>query len=211
MSDPVLRDEYGYHHGEREMQQRFDSARLADRLAEVTKHAFISDSDRRFIESRDHFFLATADEGGNLDCSYKGGDPGFVRVIDDETLAFPNYDGNGTFMSTGNILTHPKVGMLFIDWEHQWRIRLNGTASIDFNDPLMKEFPEAQFIVRVRAEEVFPNCPRYIHKMQLVERSAFVPRADCQTPEPEWKDHFEDVLPAEQQSRRAARRKAGAG
>lgn len=208
MDDLEFRDEHGYHQGERAVQQRFDSERLANRLAEVTKRPYISDRDRLFIESRDHFFLATGDADGNLDCSYKGGDPGFVRVIDDETLAFPSYDGNGTFMSAGNILTHPKVGMLFIDWEHGWRMRLNGTASIDFDDPLASEFPGAQFVVRVRADEVFPNCPRYIHKMQLVERSKFVPQEACVAPEPEWKDHFEDVLPEEQQRRPAQARQS---
>ena len=112
-------------------------------------------------------------------------------------------------MSAGNILTNPKVGMLFIDWENQWRMRLNGTASIDFADPLRAEWPEAMFVVRVRAEEVFPNCPRYIHKMQLVERSGFVPKAECLTPEPDWKDHFEEALPSDQQARRAALREQG--
>ncbi|MCK9518856.1 MAG: pyridoxamine 5'-phosphate oxidase family protein [Dehalococcoidia bacterium] len=204
------RDHRGYHHGERELQRRFDSERLADRLAEVAKHASISPSDRAFIEARDHFFLATADEGGDLDCSYKGGAPGFVRVLDDQTIAFPSYDGNGMYMSAGNILTHNKVGLLFIDWQKGWRMRLNGVASIHLDDPLLAEYPEAQFIVRVRAEEVFPNCPRYIHKMQLVEHSRFVPKAGCETPDHEWKDHFEDVLPEEQQKRRAARRESSA-
>jgi len=199
-------DEHGFHRGEREVQQRFDSVRLADKLSEVAIHDVITDNDRSFIEARDMFFLASGDADGNLDCSYKGGDPGFVRVLDEHTVAFPNYDGNGMFMSAGNILEHNSVGMLFIDWESQWRMRLNGEASIDFDDPLLPEFPGAQFIVRVAAREVFPNCPRYIHKMQLVERSVFVPRAACDTPDPDWKDHFEDALPGEQQRRRAEKR-----
>ncbi|MGH2634381.1 MAG: pyridoxamine 5'-phosphate oxidase family protein [Tepidiformaceae bacterium] len=194
-----------FHPGEREIQRRFDSARLADKVAGVTMHDAFSPNDKAFIERMDMFFLATSDAEGNLDCSYKGGDPGFVRVIDETTLAFPIYDGNGMFMSSGNILEHPKVGMLFIDWEHQWRMRVNGIANIDFADPLMAEFPGAQFIVRVRPQAVFPNCPRYIHKMQLVERSVFVPKAACDAPEPDWKDHFADVLPEEQQRRRAER------
>jgi len=147
----------------------------------------------------------TSDADGNLDCSYKGGEPGFIRAIDPQTLAFPIYDGNGMFMSTGNITEHAKVGMLFIDWEHQWRMRVNGVASIDFEDELMAEFPGAQFVVRVQPHAIFPNCPRYIHKMQLVERSVFVPKAACETPEPDWKDHFADVLPEEQQRRRTER------
>jgi uncharacterized protein len=194
-----------FHAGERAVQERFDSVRLADKVAGVTMHDAFSDNDKAFIERMDMFFLATGDAEGNLDCSYKGGEPGFVRVIDETTLAFPIYDGNGMFMSSGNILEHPKVGLLLIDWEGQWRMRVNGVASIDFEDELMAEYPGAQFVVRVQPQSIFPNCPRYIHKMQLVERSLFVPKAACETPEPDWKEHFADVLPEEQQRKRAER------
>lgn len=144
------------------------------------------------------FFLATADESGRSQCSYKGGDPGFVRVLDEYTIAFPNYDGNGMYLSLGNALVNPNVGLLFIDFEGRRRMRLNGVASVDENDPLLPEYPEAQFIVRVRAAEVFPNCPRYIHEYRLVQRSRFVPKAACETPVPQWKqsDWAYDVLPA---------------
>ena len=194
-----------FHAGQRMLQERFDATRLANRIVEVTWHTRFTDSDRQFIERMDMFFLATGDADGNLNCSYKGGDPGFVRVVDEETLAFPSYDGNGTFLSTGNVLAHSKVGMLFIDFENQGRMRVNGTASIDFDDPLVREFEGAQFVVRVRADVIFPNCPRYIHRMERVERSPFVPRSGRDTPDPDWKDHFDDVLPAEQQRRRSAR------
>lgn len=196
---------YEWNEGERTLQERFDTTRLANRVSALTRD-HIDANDKGFIESRDMFFLATVDNRGNADCGYKGGDPGFVRVLDEKTLAYPSYDGNGQFMGPGNILTNGKVGMLFIDFERARRMRVNGTATIDFDDPLMAEYPEAQFIVRVRAEEVFPNCPRYIHKMQLVERSEFVPRAACETPEPGWKDHFEDDLPESERTRRAAKR-----
>lgn len=199
MSDQV------FHQGERSLQQRFDSTRLADRIAGATVHSTFTSRDVDFIHRMDMFFLATSDAEGNLDCSYKGGDPGFVRIVDERTLAFPMYDGNGMFMSAGNMLEHPNVGMLFIDFENQWRMRVNGAAAIDLDDPLLPEYPEAQFIVRVTPHQIFVNCPRYIHRMQLVERSKFVPRAACETPDPDWKDHFEDVLPAAQQARRQAR------
>jgi uncharacterized protein len=187
-----------YHDGSRRLQDQFDTRRLADRLEEVTVGDTIGERDRRFIEARDMFFLATADEDGVPTCSYKGGDPGFVRVLDEHTVAFPNYDGNGMYLSMGNVLVNPNVGMLFIDFERGRRMRLNGVASIDANDPLLAEYPEAQFIVRVRAREVFPNCPRYIHRYQLVERSPFVPRAGCETPVPDWKrsEWARDALPA---------------
>lgn len=192
--------------GAREIQDRFDTRRLADAITRTTLHATLTDGDRAFIERMDMFFIATQGANGNLDCSYKGGEPGFIRVIDEHTVAFPNYDGNGQYMTTGNILETGKVGLLFIDFQNQWRMRLNGTATIDFDDPLKAEWPEAQFVVRVTAEEVFPNCPRYIHKMELVERSVFVPKAACETPDPDWKDYFEDALPEDQKARRAARK-----
>ena len=122
---------------------------------------------------------------------------GFVRVVDERTIAFPNYDGNGMYLSMGNVLKTKQVGLLFIDFENQWRMRLNGEATIDASDPLMAEYPEAQFVVRVTAREVFPNCPRYIHKMAMVERSTYSPRPGHVPPVPDWKrmDVFAEYLP----------------
>jgi predicted pyridoxine 5'-phosphate oxidase superfamily flavin-nucleotide-binding protein len=159
---------------------------------------FIDAGDRAFIESLDMFFLATADAEGRPTCSYKGGDPGFVRVLDERTLAFPDYDGNGMFLSLGNALVNPEVGMLLVSFERRRRLRLNGTASVDTADPLLASWPEARAVVRVRVRELFPNCPRYIHHYTLVERSRFVPHAEQETPVPDWKrsDWASDVLPA---------------
>jgi len=161
-------------------------------------HDSIDADDRAFIEARDMFFLATADADGAPQCSYKGGEPGFVRVLDEHTIAFPSFDGNGMYLSLGNLTENPRVGLLFVDFEGQKRLRLNGTASIDADDPLLPAYPRAQCVVRVSATEVFPNCPRYIHKLELVERSRFTPRADCEPPVPSWKrsDWARDVLAA---------------
>jgi predicted pyridoxine 5'-phosphate oxidase superfamily flavin-nucleotide-binding protein len=185
-----------YHPGSRSLQERFDTTRLADRIEEKKVDDVIDADDRAFIESADMFFLATADEEGRPQCSYKGGEPGFVRVLDDHTIAFPSYDGNGMYLSTGNVLVNPNVGLLFIDFERRTRMRLNGVASIDMDDPLAAEWPEAQLVVRVRATEVFPNCPRYIHEYKLVARSRFVPKRECETPAPVWKrsEWAHDVL-----------------
>ncbi len=195
-----------FHDGSRELQDRFDTRGLADRVGQIVKDRLDS-HDQGFIEARDMFFLATVDEQGHANCSYKGGEPGFVRVLDEQTIAFPNYDGNGMYLSMGNVLRTQQVGMLFIDFENQWRMRLNGEATIDASDPLMAEYPEAQFIVRVKAREVFPNCPRYIHRYQLVERSRFVPKDQCQTPVPAWKKSgwVDDVLPGKDIARDASR------
>jgi uncharacterized protein len=192
-----------YHEGNRTLQDRFDTRRLADRIDSLLVRDEIGDQDKAFIEARDMFFLATADPQGRPNCSYKGGDPGFVRVVDEHTIAFPSYDGNGMYLSMGNVLQNANVGLLFIDFERRHRLRLNGVASIDQKDPLMAEYPEAQFIVRIRAREVFPNCPRYIHRMQVVEHSAFVPQEGCVTPVPDWKraEWSKDYLPAGDRAR----------
>jgi predicted pyridoxine 5'-phosphate oxidase superfamily flavin-nucleotide-binding protein len=186
-----------FHEDSRKLQDRFDTRRIADRIEEKLVSDTISDGDRAFIERLDMFFLATADEGGHPNCSYKGGDPGFVRVLDEHHLAFPNYDGNGMYLSMGNIRRNPHIGMLFIAFDTGHRLRLNGEASIEERDPLLAEYPEAQFIVRVRSREVFPNCPRYIHRYELVERSRFVPHTGAKTPVPDWKraEWARDALP----------------
>jgi len=178
-----------YHDGHRSLQRQFDSERLAEGLRQraEAKSERIGESERAFIEARDMFFLATADAEGRPQCSYKGGDPGFVRVVDDHTVAFPSYDGNGMFLSLGNLVVNPNVGMLFIDFAGRSRLRLNGAAVMSADDPMMAAYPEAQLIVRVTMRELFSNCPRYIHQQQLVERSSFVPRASFQTPIPDWK------------------------
>jgi predicted pyridoxine 5'-phosphate oxidase superfamily flavin-nucleotide-binding protein len=185
-----------YNDGNRRLQDRFDTRRLADRIEERIVHTVIDEDDRAFIEGRDMFFIATADAEGRPQCSYKGGDPGFVRVLDERTIAFPVYDGNGMYLTAGNALVNPHVGLLFIDFERRRRVRLNGVASVADDDALLADYPEAQLVVRVEATEVFPNCPRYIHEYKLVQRSRFVPHEECRTPVPAWKtrEWANDVL-----------------
>src|SRR5688500_16738704 len=168
-----------FHDDARALQDRFDTRRLADRIVEKLAHDELGDDDRALIEGLDMFFLATVDAEGRPQCSYKGGAPGFVRVLDARTLAFPSLNGNGMFLTMGNIAQTGEVGMLFIDFAEQKRIRLNGTATIDLDDPLLPTFHEADLVVRVAIREVFPNCPRYIHKMERVAASRFVPREGC--------------------------------
>jgi predicted pyridoxine 5'-phosphate oxidase superfamily flavin-nucleotide-binding protein len=186
-----------YNRASRELQDRYDTRRLADRINERLVDDVIDADDKAFIEACDMLFIATADADGRPNCSYKGGEPGFVCVLDEHTIAFPNYDGNGMFLSFGNAVVNPSVGLLFISFERQRRLRLNGEATLHDDDQLLAAYPEAQFIVRVRAREVFPNCPRYIHRYTLAERSKYVPEAACETPVPSWKqsEWARDVLP----------------
>ena len=186
-----------YENSHRQLQRQFDTERLADRIEERLFRTALTDDDRAFVERLDLFFLATVNSRGEPSCSYKGGDPGFVRVLDASTLAFPCYDGNGLFLSMGNVASSRQVGMLFIDLCTPKRLRVNGTARIEPTQFVDPPFPEAQFVVVVNVREVFPNCPRYIHQFQLVERSKFVPHEGALTPVPGWKkmDWVCDVLP----------------
>ncbi len=187
-----------YNAGARELQDRFDSRRIADRLEQRTLATAFSDEHRELIEAAPMFFLATADADGFPDVSHKGGMPGFVRVVGPSELAFPSYDGNGMFKSLGNVLVNPRVALLFIRWAGPpRRLRVQGTASLHYDDPLLASFPGAQLIVRVQAERIFPNCPRYIHRMELTEYSVYAPRPDHEPPEPDWKrrPEFRDALP----------------
>ena len=177
-----------YHDGNRRLQDQFDSRRISDRLEEkLTRTAFTAD-DKAFIESTIYFFLSTADAEGQPDCSFKGGPLGFVRVTGDCEIAFPDYDGNGMFKSLGNLLVNANVALLFIDLHQRpRRLRVNGSATVSSEDPLLAETAGAQLIVRVKARAIFPNCPRYIPKMQLAEPSVHLPQAGCEPVEPAWK------------------------
>lgn len=190
-------DDPMYHEGMRKLQDVRETRRLADRLEQVTVHSEFTDEDRSFIQRASMFFIATADAQGQPDCSYKGGLPGFVRVMDERTLAIPDYDGNGMYRSWGNIIVNPHVGLLFVDFELQKRFRVNGTAALVEDDTMRAEFPGSVFIIRVTANRIFPNCPRYLHRMNVIEHSAFAPRNNYSPPVAPWKssERFRDALP----------------
>ncbi len=192
-----MEDASMYHDGMRQLQDARETHALADRLQQVTLRSEFTEEDRSFLQRCPMVFVATADASGRPDCSYKGGLPGFVRVLDERTLAFPDYDGNGMYRSWGNVLVNPRVGLLFIDFEEPKRIRVNGSAQVRADDPLRTEFPGSVFIVRVTADQIFPNCPRYIHRMKVLEHSVYAPRPDYAPPVPAWKtfDAFRDALP----------------
>ena len=199
MSDSLL-----FHDGNIALQDAFGSRAIAGRLESMARTAF-TESDKDFIESAFYFFLATADSEKRPDCSFKGGPPGFVRVTGPSELAFPDYDGNGMFKSLGNVAVNPSVGLLFIDLHGQpRRLRVNGTARVSRDDPLLAGTVGAQMIVRVTARAIFPNCPRYIPKMQVAEPSPYIPKWGEEPAEPAWKssDAFKDAVHPRQKTPR---------
>jgi uncharacterized protein len=187
---------YGDNH--RALQDAFDTRRIADRIEMIAMTSELDEQARGFIASRDMFFLSTINAVGQPTVSYKGGEPGFVRVLDAKTIAFPSYDGNGMFLSMGNISLTSLVGLLFIDFETPHRIRVQGQATVSGTDPLLADWKDAELVVRVAVTEVWPNCPRYIHTYKKVGHSRYAPTAGTETPMAEWKkiDMLQDALPA---------------
>ncbi len=195
MPDPSM-DHPFYSEGHRAWQDASGTRHLADRLEEVGLRHIITASDAAFIAHQNLFFLSTVDRNGQPSCSYKGGARGFVAVIDESTLVFPNYDGSGMYLSIGNMSDNPKVALLFIDFERQARIRVMGRASVQQNDPELGRYPGADLVTRIHVTAIFDNCPRYIHKMKLIEESVYVPDRDKPAPVAAWKKlaDFSDVL-----------------
>ncbi len=181
----------------RALQDQFDTRRIADRIEMLAAKTELDEQSSGFIASRDMFFLSTVNSQGQPTVSYKGGEPGFVRVIDTKTIAFPSYDGNGMYLSMGNAALNGLVGLLFIDFETPHRLRVQGTASVSAQDPLMEEYKDAEMIVRVDVSDVWINCPRYVHSYKRVAQSRYAPTAACETPLAEWKriDIIQDALP----------------
>lgn len=186
---------YGPTH--RELQERFDTSALADTMQAVIVNTTLDEQHQAFVSSRDFFFLSTVDSDGWPTVSYKGGPTGVLHVENETTIIFPNYDGNGMYLSLGNLSADDRVGLLLIDFETPQRLRIQARASIDDAPERLAVFPGAQTIVVLEVEKVFPNCARYIHPHQRVDSSLYVPDADGVAPIPSWKriDLLQPVLP----------------
>ena len=200
MSETLYRDT------QRALQDRFNTRKLADTVSSVIVHKELTDEDKGFIATRDFFFLSSVNADGWPTVSYKGGPPGLVRPIDDTTLVFPSYDGNGMFLSMGNIAASHRIGMLFIDFETPHRMRIQATAELSEDTELLAAFPGAELVVKARIDEIFINCPRYIHRMSRLDTSKYVPDQKGNAPLPAWKriDAIQDSLSIEEQGRAAA-------
>lgn len=155
-----------YTPSQRRLQEEFSAIALADRLEEAIVGNELADHQTAFISARNMLFLSIVDENGFPSCIYKGGAPGFVRVLNPGALVFPNYDGNGMFMSQGNIEATSKVGLLFIDFAMPQRMRLRGMAKLHRDGALVESYPGALTVTEVAVERVWANCPRYVHRMQ---------------------------------------------
>lgn len=162
--------------GERILQERFGTAQRAEQFYrnQVTDH--LTPVMKEFIKRMEMAFIATSDETGECDCSFRAGPPGFIRVLDDRTIAYPDYRGNGVMASLGNIVDNPHVGILLIDFTQDLiGLHVNGEARI--LPPLhMQEFdleiprPEnpgrrpVQWVM-VDVTEAYIHCSKHIPKL----------------------------------------------
>ena len=185
-----------YTPSQRQLQDEFETRDLADRLAAAIVVEELSEQQAAFIQNRNMFFLSTIDEEGFPSASYKGGASGFVRVLNERLLVFPSYDGNGMFMSLGNVEACAKVGMLFVDFEKPQRLRVRGEARLLRDGPIFESYPGANVVVEVSVEKAWQNCPRYVHAMRLEAQSPAVPAEDGTVQFALWKriDLMQDVL-----------------
>lgn len=181
----------------RVLQDRFGTRPLADRLEEGDLRTTLGEPERAFIETRDMFFLSTIDSQGRPTVSYKGGDVGLVQATDAATLLFPSYDGNGMYLSMGNIAGRTEIGMLFIDFEKPRRLRVQGRATLTDDAAVLLRWPGAELAVRVAITGLWVNCPRYVHRYRRIEESRYVPNEAGAAPLAGWKriDTMQDVLP----------------
>ncbi len=168
------------HAGERLAHQRFGVEKLwqhhdFNALFKPT----ISTGMASFVESLPFFFIATANQYGACDCSFRGRDfdssggaYDLLKVYDAKTLIFPDYSGNNFFNSLGNILVNGQIGMLFVDFEHRLRARINGRANIiEDRATFAKRWPLAHRYVQVSVEQVYGNCQSRIPRMKLMQAS----------------------------------------
>ena len=196
-------DELGVMYGEgaRALQDEFDSRRLADLLAEVTVHGALDQGDIELVRDQSAVWVATVDADGWPDVSYKGGNPGFVKVIDPSELQLPIYNGNGMWRTLGNVRDNGRVALLFVDQARPWRMRVHGIGAVLTDPAAVEAFHGAEAVLRVQVARVFPNCGRYIHQDGGI--SPFVPQPGSEPPVPEWKQlpFLREVLPANDPAR----------
>ena len=176
-----------YHTSHRTIQQQFNTQALADQIAAAVVREELSEDQANFITSQTMFFLSTIDESNRPTVSYKGGETGFVRILNNKQLMFPSYDGNGMFYSMGNIFANPEIGMLFVDFATPNRLRIQGKSELINEGPLLDSYPGANLVIKVNLSQVWVNCSRYVHKMILHEPSTYIPDSKGNAPIALWK------------------------
>jgi predicted pyridoxine 5'-phosphate oxidase superfamily flavin-nucleotide-binding protein len=171
--------------GEHQLQREFGTAERADDFYRRQVRPHLTAQMRQFIGRQTMVFLASADSGGACDASFRAGPPGFVQVLDDHTLAYPEYKGNGVLASAGNITENPHLGLLFMDFTHDHiGLHVNGTAHLRRDDQLRLAHPQlpvetapgrrVEFWIHLSVDEAYIHCSKHIPHLEPAPR----PRAD---------------------------------
>lgn len=153
----------------RSEQARLGSAGLyASALsAERDGGRILTEREASFLEARDGIFQATVSETGWPYVQFRGGAPGFLRVIDLKTVAYADYRGNQQYISTGNLRTNPRVSIIAVDYPTRKRLKLWGTVEISEKTTLIASLsvadgPPAERAIIIRVAAYDWNCPRHI-------------------------------------------------
>src|SRR6516225_9467181 len=171
--------------GEHELQERFGTRARADAFYKKQMLSYINPQMRTFIARQEMFFLATADGHGECDVSFRAGEAGFVHVLGEKTLLYPEYRGNGVMASLGNIAENPNAGLLFVDFiRDKVGLHVNGSARIlsneelsarpDLSAALRTDFAETggrkpERWVLVTVEEAYIHCSKHIPRLLKAE------------------------------------------
>lgn len=165
--------------GEHELQRELGSHERATDFYDESVHDHLTDRMQEFVADRIMFFLSTADGDGETDCSPRLGPKGFVQILDDETLCYPEYRGNGVQASLGNIRENPHASMLFVDWwETTVGLHVNGDARIREERPdgvspesqsgqAVPTSDDAKLWVELEVEEAYIHCAKHIPKLRI--------------------------------------------
>lgn len=163
--------------GEHSLQKKFNTEKRAQAFYDNQVLDHLNLRMLEFIANQEILVIATSDAKGDCDCSLRAGEAGFVRVLDEKTLAYPEYRGNGVTASLGNILENPHIGMMFIDFiKDTVGLHVNGKAAIIENDELLERKNLPQQIVEdmkkkgrkperwvlVEVEEAYMHCSKHI-------------------------------------------------
>jgi predicted pyridoxine 5'-phosphate oxidase superfamily flavin-nucleotide-binding protein len=154
------------------IQQRMGSRKNYARMEQAGGWQTTVTSDlTEFLADLDMFYLGTANADGQPYIQYRGGPPGFLKAIDDRTLAFADFGGNRQYISVGNLSENPKAFLFLMDYANSRRVKVWGTATVVEDDPqLMAKLSDPTYPGRVERAIVFTveawdvNCPQHIHK-----------------------------------------------
>ncbi|WP_017609634.1 pyridoxamine 5'-phosphate oxidase family protein [Nocardiopsis xinjiangensis] len=162
--------------GERHVQNVLGTSERASRFYRDQMLNHLNPAMRDFVSEQEMLFIATSDSRGECDSSFRSGPPGFVHIIDDRTLAYPEYRGNGVFASAGNIAQNPHIGLMFLDFSrHRIGLHVNGRARLMEDERLRAHVPDlplpqipgqkALMWIMVEVEEAYIHCRKHIPQM----------------------------------------------